>query len=155
MPASAKVMGLQSLERKLKRLPDSTRNELRSEMEGIAQRVVDHARSLAPRDDGDLQQSIDWTWGQPPRGSISLGKVKSGRLSKDLTISIFAGNSEAFYARWVEFGTAPHINGGLFQGTQNPGMPAQPYFFPAWRAQRRTALRDLGKAVRKAGRKSK
>lgn len=147
------ILGLAKLERKLKRLPKVAEAEIRAAMEAVADEIVRLARSLAPEDDGALRASIGWTWGAPPRGSITLGKVARSSLGKGLTITVYAGNSEAFYARWVEFGTAPHIVGGLFAGSQHPGTRAQPFFYPAFRVNRRAAKAAIRKANRSAARK--
>lgn len=149
----AGVLNLARLERKLKRLPDAATAEIKAAMEAVADDIVRLARSLAPEEDGDLKRSIGWTWGAPPRGSITLGKVARSALGKDLTITVYAGDDKAFYARWVEFGTAPHINGGQFAGTEHPGTSAQPFFYPAYRASRKAAKRNIRKATRTAARK--
>lgn len=67
-----------------------------------------------------------------------------------MTITIYAGDEKAFYARWVEFGTAAHENGGRFQGTDHPGTVAQPFFFPAYRAHKKTVIAGMRKAIRSA-----
>lgn len=159
---NATVLGLARLEKKLKRLPAATLVEIRGAMEESAEAVVRLAKSLCPVDKGDLRDSIGWTWGAPPRGSITLGKIARSALGKDLTLTIFAGNDTAFYARWVEFGTAPHslaqgadISRGKRQGggDQHPGATAQPFFYPAWRAEKKGVRRNVRKAVRSAARK--
>lgn len=149
----ASILNLARLERKLKRLPDAATAEIRAAMEAVAEDIVRLARSLAPEEDGDLKRSIGWTWGAPPRGSITLGKVARSALGKDLTITVYAGDEKAFYARWVEFGTAPHINGGQFAGTEHPGATAHPFFYPSYRASRKAAKRNIRKATRAAARK--
>lgn len=150
MARGSTILGLAKLQRKFDRLPQVARSTIRLAMEGVANDIVAMARSLCPEDSGALRDSIGWTWGAPPRGSITLGKVARSSLGKDLTITVYAGNDEAFWARWVEFGTAPHENGGLFAGTKHPGTTAQPFFFPAYRANRKPASRRIRKATRDA-----
>lgn len=149
----ASILNMARLERKLKRLPDAATAGIKAAIETVAEDIVRLARSLAPEDDGDLKRSIGWTWGAPPRGAITLGKVARSALGKDLTITVYAGDDTAFYARWVEFGTAPHENGGIFAGTKNPGTSAQAFFYPAYRASRKAAKRNIRKATRAAARK--
>ena len=153
MAKGTSILGLARLHRKLGKLPEVARTDIRGAMERVADQVVDLARKLAPEDDGDLRKSINWTWGRAPRGSISLGKVASSALGAAMTLTIYAGNDEAFYARWVEFGTSAHVNGGLFAGSKNPGTSAQPYFYPAFRANRRGMKREVRKAMRGAAKK--
>ncbi|WP_461222623.1 hypothetical protein [Methylobacterium sp. CM6247] len=50
----------------------------------------------------------------------------------------------------MEFGTAPHINGGLFAGTQNPGAKAQPFFYPLYRAYKKRVKARVFRATTKA-----
>lgn len=131
----ATVLNAQRLNRKLAALPDVAKAEIRPALEKSAQEIVTLAKSLVLVDQGDLRDSIGWTWGSAPKGSIKIGAVVSG----DLTVTIFAGNSEAFYARWVEF------------GTQN--MRARPYFYPAYRALRKRSKSRIKRAGTKAAKK--
>ncbi|MFC3163061.1 HK97-gp10 family putative phage morphogenesis protein [Ciceribacter thiooxidans] len=143
------VQGLDRLHRKLTRtIPERVLARVREAMEQAAEEAVDVIRSLAPEDSGALKDSIGWTWGDAPKGSIAL--LTSKRTAGGMRITIYAGGGDAFYARFVEFGTSPHVNKGKFAGTQNPGMAAQPFFFPGWRMVRRKAKRRMTGAIRKA-----
>jgi HK97 gp10 family phage protein len=148
-----KIEGVDKLKRKMAAFPQLARQEIAKAMEQSAEEIVRLARSLAPFDDGDLQRSIGWTWGDAPAGSIKLGTVRQeGKGAGNLAITIYAGNATAFYARWVEFGTSAHVNGGRFTGTQHPGTRAQPFFFPAYRALRKRVRSRTTRAIRKAAR---
>ena len=68
----------------------------------------------------------------------------------DLTITIYAGNSDAYYARWIEFGTSAHIAGGKFAGATIPAQPARPYFYVSFRANRRRVKGRISRAITKA-----
>ncbi len=160
----AKILNLARLERKLKRLPAATEAAIRAAMEQAADEIVALAQRLVAVDDGALRDSIGWTWGAPPRGSLTLGKVARSAIGKGLTITVYAGNSEAFYARWVEFGTRPHAivavhaqvlgaDGSFGARVDHPGAAAQPYFFPAYRASRKSAKARIRRATRQAARK--
>src|SRR5215217_337954 len=160
---AVKISGIERLNRKLQKLPARAEREIRIAMEKGAEEVVSLAKSLAPlgkssgvkssNNPGALRDSIGWTWGDStPRGSIKLGSVTSGstRRPGDLVITIFAGNDEAFYARWVEFGTRPHTitaknaptlsRAGVNFGSSvsHPGAStSNAFFFPAYRAMRK------------------
>jgi len=130
------VKGVAQLRKKLtvtmpKRVEDATRKA----MEAGAEELVAMMKRLAPVDKGDLQISISWTWGAAPKGSVVLAKSKPD--SRGMRITIFAGGDEAPHARWKEFGTIK--------------MPADPFFFPSWRALRRRIrsriVRNMKKAV--------
>lgn len=151
---SAKIIGLDRLNRKLKAFPKAVEAEISAAMEQSANEIVALAKSLAPVDSGDLQMSIGWTWGDAPKGAMVLGRVKSsGKGSGNLHITVFAGGGDAYYARMIEFGTAPHLNGGRFAGSKHPGTAAQPFFYPAYRATRKRAKGRVTRAVNKAAKR--
>lgn len=130
------VIGRLRLQRKLKALPDAVKAPIKAALAQGANEIVTMAKNLVPVDSGDLKSSIGWTWGRPPSGSIVL--ATSQRIGGELAVTVYAGNDEAFYARWVEFGTTKHI--------------AQPYFFPSYRANKRKVKTRINKAVRQAAR---
>lgn len=173
---AVKISGIERLNRKLQRLPPRAEREIRAAMERGAEEVVNLAKSLAPlgpasgvrgsNNPGALRDSIGWVWGgNAPRGSVSLGSISSGsgRRPGDLVITIFAGNDEAFYARWVEFGTRPHTikaknapnmsRAGVNFGTNvsHPGAStANAFFFPAYRALRKRIRTRISRAITKS-----
>lgn len=149
---ATKVLGLDRLRKKLKRFPAVVEAEIKTAMETSANEIVALAKSLAPTDSGDLRNSIAWTYGDAPQGAIVLGKVKASN-SGNLKITVYAGGPDAYYARFIEFGTAPHLNGGRFAGTSNPGTAAQPFFYSAYRANRKRAKGRITRAVNKAAKK--
>lgn len=111
-------------------------------MEAYAAQIVAEMKLLVPVETGALRDSIGWTWGDPPKGSLAVANVR-GRSVSGVFITIYAGtrdkklgDQDAFYARWQEF------------GTQN--MPANPFFFVVWRANRRRVRGGINRAVRKA-----
>ena len=125
-----RVVGVQKLNRKLGKIPAAVREEVRTAMVRSAREIADLAEVLVPQGTtGKLAGSIGWTWGEAPRGALSLGKVATGG---DMTITVYAGDREAFYARWVEFGTVK--------------VAAQPYFFPAYRALRKRSKSRIRRA---------
>lgn len=147
-----KILNLNRLNRKLAKLPAVARQMIRKAMEAKANEIVALMKNLVPVDDGTLRDSIGWTWGKAPKGSLTIASVQATGDS-DMTLTIYAGNKEAFYARWVEFGTARHENGGLFAGSIHPGTTAQPFFFVSWRANKRRTVRAIRKASRDSAKK--
>lgn len=175
MMARVKFKGLPELNRKLKLLQSRFKKEIASAMEIGAQEIVTMAKSLAPlgeatgvnssNNPGALKDSINWTWGKAPPGTIVLGNIKNRKPdANDMIITIYAGNDEAFYARWVEFGTRPHIirvkkarfmtRGGVNFGTKvnHPGATQKAFFYPSYRALRTRTKRRISRAVNKAAR---
>ncbi|PDS97521.1 hypothetical protein CO659_12715 [Rhizobium sp. S9] len=142
------IKGLKELQRKLDRLPQVAKERIREAMEQGAGEIVTMMRSLVPTDSGDLRDSIAWTWGRAPKGAMTLGKVQS--VGGDLTITVYAGNATAYYARFVEFGTASHTAGGKFAGATIPAIPASPFFFVSYRANRKKVKSRITRAINKA-----
>jgi HK97 gp10 family phage protein len=156
-----RLLNLAKLDRKLKRLPEVAKVEIKAGMEAAADEIIAMMKSLVAVDSGDLRESIGWTWGKAPKGSLAVAAVKSS-LGGDLTLTIYAGSDEAYYARWVEFGTQPHslvrnasAKRGLRQneGRAHQGTRAQPFFYVSWRANKRSAKRLVRKGVRDAAKK--
>lgn len=139
------TQGLATLNRKLtKAIPEKVYNQVRTVLAAQADKIVAQMKRHAPVDSGDLQMSIGWCWGNAPRGTMTLGTVgtgkggrtfKQGKDKNGLRISIYAGGGDAFYAWFVEFGTQH--------------MAAEPFFFPIWRANKRSAKSAVTRAITK------
>jgi phage protein, HK97 gp10 family len=151
MARGSTVIGLVKLQKKLDRLPKVAKDMIRDAMESAANEIVAMMKSLVPvlqepdkrRVSGALRDSIGWTWGQAPKGSFAVATMKGAGVGGDLSITIYAGSrdkgrgaADAFYARWVEFGTR--------------NMAAQPFFFVSWRANKKGVRRKVRAAVRKS-----
>jgi hypothetical protein len=122
---------------------------MRKAVAASADEIVQLQKKLAPIDDGDLQMSITWRWGNEKKVaySQSMGTV-FGRT--DLSAVITVGNTKVRYAHLVEFETAPHINAGKFPGTQHPGTKKQAFFYPGWRLGKKRAKARIRRAITKA-----
>ena len=144
------------------RVPAAVRHAAIRAMTQGATEMVQMMKQLAPvGDSGALSASIGWTWGDAPAGSLVIDQVGNNRTAT-LKITIYAGNSEAFYAAFVEFGTRPHsiagnasVDRGLRQGggTLHPGAAAHPFFWPAYRALKKRVksriTREINKAIKR------
>ena len=119
-----------------------------------AEELAALAKALAPEDEGDLIASIVVTkpGEETPPYAEGGGKRRAGANQALVTV----GNPEQRHGHLVEFGTAPHINGGQFAGTQHPGTEPQPFLLPSIRLtearHRRRIGRAIGKVVREAAR---
>lgn len=133
---ASSIKNLDRLKRKLIAIPETAKEQIKIAMAQGAEEITDFMRRIvpvAPKNGGTLRDSIGWAWGaQPPAGT----KVVGGAKAQGLQLVIFAGSDKAFYARFVEFGTPQH--------------PANPFFFPAYRASRKRIKAAIGRAVRKA-----
>jgi HK97 gp10 family phage protein len=139
MAVIAKMIGLEKLRRKLAKIPEATKAEIRKAMAKQADIIVGMMKSLAPELTGALRESIGWTWGAAPKGSLAVATLKGAGVGGDLTLTIYAGGNAAYWARWQEFGTV--------------NMPASPFFYVSFRANRKGAKRAIRAAVRKAAKK--
>lgn len=138
------IIGLDKLNRKFTALPDAMQKEIRLAQETGAEEMAGMARRLVPVDSGALQRSIDWGYGDPPSGSIGSGTKRKGQAAVGVAsavdrISIWAGDTVAYYARWVEFGTAK--------------QPAQPFFYPSFRALRKRMKSRNTRAMNKVAKR--
>ena len=150
--------GIARLKARMAAIPKAMRDAVKPAMEQSASEIVDLAKSLCPVDKGVLRDSIGWTWGSVPNGSMALAAETSG----ELTITVFAGNDEAFYARWVEFGTRASVKGERVADHRkgpgytrksyrtHSGTPAQPFFYPAFRFSKKRVSGRIKKAIGKA-----
>lgn len=141
------VKGLAEFERRWAAIPRRVIEAARDTLEQNAEEIVADMRRVAPRGATlALVNSIGWTWGDAPKGSMVLGTV-GGNEYATLRITIFAGtrdkslgDQDAFYAAFQEFGTVK--------------MAANPFFFPVWRARRRRVksrlTRNINKAIKSA-----
>ena len=159
------------LRARLAKIPDIAREAAAAAMEEGAQEIVDAMKAAVHVWSGELRDSIGWTWGEVPAGSFMIDEISSGKNKGDqyatLRIKIYAGNKDAFYARFIEFGTAPHslarnasvarassgsgINQRRQQSSkQHPGTPAQPFFYVTWSKEKAKFRRRIRAAVRAA-----
>lgn len=146
MTSIAKMIGRERFMRRLRRLPQAVREEVRASLAQSAEDLVQSMRARAPVKTGTLKSSIKWRWG---------GKKRRGDERDNFTVTIYVDKPAHHYAHLVEFGVAPHENKGRFAGTQNPGQPPEPYFFPTYRAKKRTIKNRTRAAIRKAVKKTK
>lgn len=113
-------------------------------------------KRFAPVDSGDLQMSIKYTFGYyAPDNANVRGTGTSGAGDPDLTVHIHAGDARAWYARIVEFGTRNARTIQNYFGHKGvnvtvAAMPAQPFFYPAYRTLKKRMKSRLTRAARKA-----
>ena len=131
------VDGVEALLARMNAIPEKVQQAARETLEKNAQEIVEMMQRFVPKDEFVLWASIGWTWGDAPEGSMTVGKVKgSGKAYGTMAITIYAGGGKAFHGQFQEFGTK--------------NMPANPFFFPSYRAKRRGVQQSLARAVKKA-----
>ncbi|WP_343039066.1 HK97-gp10 family putative phage morphogenesis protein [Propylenella binzhouense] len=134
--ARRKNPGLARLEKRLAAIPEAAKEAVKPALIKSAEELADRMKRLAPVDEGDLRDSIAVT---PPGGTTPPYSQPGGsRVAGELEALVTAGNSEVRYAHLVEYGTA--------------NAPAQAYFWPSYRLNKKRITgrikRAVGKAVR-------
>lgn len=146
----AKITGRESLLAKMAKMPPAVRSAVKQALAQGADETQADMKRLAPKKTGALAESIVQTWGGGKVRYSSLSGDSGEPGDPDLSVRISAGNSKVRYAHLLEFGTAPHKNGGMFEGTQHPGTSAQPFFFSSFRANKRRVRARMSRAASKA-----
>ncbi|KZL04544.1 hypothetical protein PsAD2_04627 [Pseudovibrio axinellae] len=126
-----------------KTVPERIRRAAMEALEESADIIVQKMKFLVPEHEGKLRDSIGWTWGELPKGAVLFGTVGGG---KDwLHIKIYAGNKKTIVTnkRGVQFQNAKLQEFGTRE------MKANPYFYPAWRTQKRGAKSRLTRRINK------
>lgn len=149
MARKSGITGLSNLRRVLRRLPIEVTSELRETIEFGANMILRDARArLAQRS---------------KRTSRALAvKMSRDRLSARIGIIGARAKKLAYMARWIEFGVKPHSlkkgsrTGGKGRsalrlasqkGGWHPGVPAAPYLFPAYEANKQKLIRLVGASI--------
>lgn len=155
------VRGMETIRRQLRSIPPAVAAEVSAQLEKEATKIVAEMKIVAPKKTGALRDSIGWRPGGPM--NLATAKGRSGGVYGRLAVTIFAGfakttsrqqykatgpragdrkrlgSFDASNARYQEFGTSR--------------MPANPFFFPVWRANKARVQANLKAAVRRAVKK--
>jgi HK97 gp10 family phage protein len=141
------IIGGKELDALLQTLPVKLEtNIMRSALRAGARVYLDEVKQNIPVASGALRNSA----------RITTRKGKDGKISA----SVKVGNSVAYYAQMVEFGTRPHvikakpghalnINGREVKSVQHPGTAAHPFMRPAADAKFGPAVAAVQAQVRK------
>ena len=124
------IIGLRSLEAKLKALGPATRKEIRAVIQKSADEMVALAKSLAPVDSGALRDTIH---SEPGRHDLAIVVMAGGEAT---TKAARAGEGSYDYSVGVEHGTVD--------------TPEQSFFWPSYRAVKKRANSRSKRAVKKA-----
>lgn len=165
------VKGLDKLLKQLKALPAEQVKAARESLAQGAEEVAEAVRRAAPRRTGALAKSVGWAKGDAPAtratGALRAGSTdgEAGAFGKalgdaGLKVTVYAGDDEAYYARFVEFGTraAPagrykdHNGKTRTNKAPHQATAAQPFFYPTVRALKK---RVKSRIVRNANRAAK
>jgi len=149
----SKIKGREKLLRQLRELPAVARSEIKQALAQAADELVASQKRLASSK--QVADSIEQHWGDKPSGFPSGVLTSAGAVEgdPDLTVWITAGDGDAYWARWEEFGTKPRPQGGFFKGTMHPGTRARPFFYPPYRMLKKRLRSRIARAYRRAAKK--
>lgn len=146
-----KVTGRENTLRRLKAIQAAPRPAIRAALKAGAEEITALQKQTAPRDSGDLANSIGYTFGNYKAENANVRGVHvGGDGDPDLTVTIHAGDAKAYYAAWVEHGTAARTAGGMFASASVPAIRAQPFFYPSYRMLKRRTSGRITRAMNKA-----
>ena len=138
-PVTVQLEGFKEMAERLKQLgPKVARNTLRRAVSAAAAQVRNQARENAPVDSGTLKRAIAIKREKDKQGgpfaatySVFVRQAKNGSAGQKNVTAY--GKFDAYYARWIEFGTSK--------------MPAQPFLAPAFDSVKEEALKTIGEKI--------
>ena len=166
----AKIKNLDAYMARLAKIAPAAKQAVGAALQTNAQELSS-AIARACDDDPRLSESVGYTAGQAPKGTLGAGDDTSAALAAEgLSYTVYAGAGLKVpaAATWREFGTAPHAEDAkgkvmVFDGrdgeaftphVDNPGEKAQPFFYPTYRAYKKRlngrASRAGSAAIKKA-----
>lgn len=148
------IEGVERLKRKISAMPEKAKTAIAKTLASSGKDMADVAQRMAPVKSGALKNSIGYTIGPYKADNANVRGMGIGGGKHELAVTVHAGDATAWYARLVEFGTRPHINGGLFAGTQHPGSAPHPYFYPAYRLTKKQLKSRIRAAVSRAAKEA-
>lgn len=129
----------------------NTHYELAETIESICDDLRAEMDRDLPLRDGTLW--VDWTWGDAPKGSITIARYSRGGQTTEynqIKATIYAQGE--WPPGWWEFGTRERFQSKT--GRRTGRIQAQPFFFPNYRAKKRSIKLRLAAAVRRAVKKT-
>lgn len=131
--------GLKNFQKRMAAIPVAARAAVQPALVKGAEEIAAIQRGLAPRDEGDLIDSIEVTG--PGQNTPPYSQPGGSMVVPENMAAITVGNTDVRYPHLQEFGTTKH--------------PAQPFFWPGFRLGRKRALNRIKRAVGKAIREAK
>lgn len=156
--------GIGRLKRRLAAIPENVKEAVQPALLKQAEQMATTMRQLVPVDHGELKESITVT----PAGQRTPAYSQPGgsMTVPENAAAITVGNEDVRYGHLVEYGTNPHdvskgagtfrgrVRRALGGGTQHPGSPAQPYFWPSVRLHNKKSKQAIKRAINRAVKKN-
>lgn len=152
-----KVHGKEKYLKQIGALPFEILNEVRKALRVSAEETTDLMRRFVPDDEStgapDLKSSIGFTFGGSGRAESEASSAANARLAKldrGLAVTMYAGNN----ATLVDGANGEKFQNARLQEFGRGGMPANPFFFPAYRLARKRVKSRLARAIRQGAKKA-
>lgn len=131
--------GLSKFQKRMAAIPVAARAAVQPALVKGAEEIAAIQRGLAPRDEGDLIDSIEVTG--PGQRTPPYSQPGGAMVVPENMAAITVGSTDVRYPHLQEYGTTNH--------------PAQPFFWPGFRLGRKRALNRIKRAVGRAIREAK
>lgn len=160
MARRSRIIGVNKLRRKFRRMPDDVTSEVRSAIVDSADIVRANALAGVPVDQGDLQRSIDYVISRDGLTTVIGPGVRKTRSLLKRAKSLFGATKlnmqdatkhdlmQFFKGYWIEFGTKGSARRNV------PAQPARPFMTPAYLVSRFWIKNRVKGAVARALRKA-
>lgn len=126
--------GLSRFQKRMNAIPEAVRKAALPAIQKSAEEIAATMRSLAPKEEGDLRDSIEITG--PGQTTPAYSQPGGSQVVPENSFAITVGNEDVRYPHLQEYGTTRH--------------PAQPFFWPAYRMNRKRAESRIKRAISKA-----
>lgn len=130
------MAGIKRFQQRMRAIPLAVREGTQPALMKGAEEIAALQRRFAPKDEGDLEDSITVTG--PGQETPPYSQPGGAHRVPENAAAVTAGNSEVRYPHLQEYGTTHH--------------PAQPFFWPAFRMLRKRSAnrikREMSKAVK-------
>lgn len=126
--------GLKRFQKRMNAIPKEVRKAVGPAVYKGAEEIADMAENLAPEDEGDLVNSITVTG--PGQQTPPYSMPGGSHTVPENAAAVTVGSSDVRYPHLQEYGTSHH--------------PAQPFFWPSVRMQRKRATNRIKRAIGKA-----
>lgn len=130
-----KINGFQKLMRKIIKVPEEIKPRIQSDLMLAGREINMLQRSLAPQEDGVL------------RGTIRTEALPEGELGVEIRAG---GEATTIPVRRSKKGNAPKYDYALAQEYGTEKMQANPFFWPAYRARKKRAMRRVRAGIRRS-----
>lgn len=126
--------GLRRFQERMRAIPKAVREDVKPAVIKSANEMAGSMRSLAPVDEGDLRDSIEVTG--PGQRTPAYSQPGGSTVLPENAAAVSVGNTDVRYPHLVEYGTQ--------------SASAQPFFWPAFRSNRKRATNRIKRAMTKA-----